>query len=157
MSQYQIINRALLAEVAAEAALSPRLRKNRNFHTDNADLCHRLINALQPGTYVQPHCHAEVGKDESMVALSGQFGCLIFDNNGKVISTCVLAAGTENMGINIPTGVFHSLVALAPDSVFFETKQGPWVPVKDHERASWAPMEGDPACAQYLAFMLSHF
>lgn len=157
MSQYQLINRAMLADTAAEAAQSPRLRKNRNFHANNEDPCHRLLNALQPGTYVQPHCHSEPGKEESIVALTGRFGCLIFDNDGKVVSACVLEAGGENMGINIPLGVFHSLVALAPDSVFFECKQGPWIPVAAHERASWAPAEGDPACAQYLEFMLGHF
>lgn len=157
MSRVELINQAMLAELSAGAASSPRLRKNLNFHPANESPCHRMLNALQPGTYVQPHCHTEAGKDESIVVLSGKFGCLIFDEAGKVIQACTLQAGGENSGINIPLGVFHSLVALAPDSVFFESKQGPWSPLAEHERGAWAPREGEPGWQDYLAFMLSHF
>ncbi len=78
MSRVELINQAMLADVAAGAAASPRLRKNLNFHPTNESPCHRMLNALQPGTYVQPHCHHDAGKDESIIVLSGKFGCLIF-------------------------------------------------------------------------------
>ncbi|WP_283150080.1 WbuC family cupin fold metalloprotein [Silvimonas soli] len=157
MSDAVLINQTMLAELAAQAAAAPRLRKNLNFHAANETPCHRLLNALQPGTYVQPHCHLDSSKEESIIALSGRLGCLIFDSNGKVLSTCVLAPGSDVVGINIPPGVFHSLVALSADSVFFESKQGPYVPIAVAEKSTWAPAEGEAGCADYLEFMLGHF
>jgi hypothetical protein len=35
--------------------------------------------------------------------------------------------------------------------VFLETKAGPYVPIGGQERAPWAPREGDPQAADYLA------
>ncbi|MBB5193453.1 cupin fold WbuC family metalloprotein [Silvimonas terrae] len=157
MSDVLLIDQNMLGQLAAEAASAPRLRKNRNFHQSNEDLCHRMLNALQPGTYVQPHRHLDAVKEETILVLSGRFGCLVFDDNGKVVQACELSAGGAAMGINIKPGTFHSIVALAPNSVFFESKQGPYTPIAEAEKAAWAPAEGAPECAAYLTFMLSHF
>jgi len=54
------------------------------------------------------------------------------------------------LGADIPHGVYHSVVALEPGSVFFEAKAGPYVPIRDAERAPWAPRESEPAVAAYL-------
>ncbi|MEO6022340.1 MAG: hypothetical protein ABIP64_04340 [Burkholderiales bacterium] len=59
--------------------------------------------------------------------------------------------------MDIPPGVFHTLVALQPDCVFFETKAGPYVPVMADERGSWTPQEGSAGVSCYLAWMKSHF
>ena len=53
----QLIGQHTLQALSAEAKTNPRLRKNLNFHANNEAQCHRLLNALEPGTYVQPHCH----------------------------------------------------------------------------------------------------
>ena len=37
------------------------------------------------------------------------------------------------------------------DSVFFEAKAGPYVAVHEAEKAAWAPAEGEPGMAAYLA------
>lgn len=152
-----IINQETLSELSQVAAASPRLRKNLNLHTSNESRSHRLLNALEPGTYIQPHCHLDAEKDETMIALSGSFGILIFDTDGKVCEKILMTAGQGNLGVTIPTGVFHSMVALEPGSVFFECKAGPYVAVADAEKASWAPAEGEPGCAAYLEQMLAHF
>lgn len=154
---FNTINHATLSALSQQAAASPRLRKNLNLHASNEARCHRLLNALEPGTYIQPHCHLDPEKDETMIALSGRFGILIFDANGSVIEQIVLEAGQGNMGLTIPCGVFHSMVALVPGSVFFESKAGPYVAVADAEKATWAPAEGDPECAAYLEKMLARF
>ncbi len=156
MSQATFIDKALLSGLLAEAEQSPRLRKNRNFHNDDAAGCHRLLNALQPDSYVQPHCHFATDKEETMVVVSGRMGVLIFNRDGMVIQQQVVAAGTDCMGVNIPSGVIHSLVALEP-TVFFEAKAGPYVPVADNERAAWAPSEGDESVAIYREWMRSLF
>lgn len=156
MSTTTFIDQALLSGLLDEAAQSPRQRKNRNFHADDAATCHRLLNALQPNTYVQPHCHFSEDKEETMVVLSGRMGVLIFNKDGMVIQQQVLAAGTDCIGINIPPRVIHSLVALEP-TVFFEAKAGPYVPVANNERAQWAPSEGDAAVEIYREWMRSLF
>lgn len=49
-----LIDAALLDSVSAEARASPRKRRNRNSHADDDRPCHRLLNAVEPGSYVAP-------------------------------------------------------------------------------------------------------
>ena len=153
----QLLGQATLTTLSGEAAASSRLRKNLNCHADNEARCHRLLNALEPGTYVPPHCHLDPHKEETLVVLKGRFGVLIFDAVGVVQESIVLSPDAEHFGVTIPVGVFHSMVALAPGSVFFEAKAGPYVPVAAGEKAPWAPAEGEPGCAAYLRKMLTYF
>lgn len=152
-----LIRNDTLAELSQAAKASPRLRKNLNFHTRNDAHCHRLLNALEPGTYVQPHCHQDLEKDETMVVLKGSFGVLIFDQQGEVTQYFVMAENGEILGVTIPAGVFHSMLAFESGSVFFESKAGPYAALTDAEKASWAPSEGDVACAAYLEKMRAFF
>ncbi len=48
----KIIDEQLLKEVSAQAKGSPRLRMNYNFHQSLEDKCHRMLNAVEPGTVV---------------------------------------------------------------------------------------------------------
>ncbi len=52
----RIYNAALRA-LSAEAATSPRRRKNLNLHETLDDPIQRLCNAFEPGTYLRPHRH----------------------------------------------------------------------------------------------------
>lgn len=47
-----LIDTALLDSVSAGARASPRKRRNRNFHAGDDFSCHRLLNAVEPGSYV---------------------------------------------------------------------------------------------------------
>ncbi|MDB5802764.1 MAG: mannose-6-phosphate isomerase [Betaproteobacteria bacterium] len=152
-----LITQQMLDEVAAEAAASPRRRKNRNFHGANEDAAHRLLNALEPDSYVMPHRHLDRSKDETIVALRGRFGLVLFDENGAVRTTAVLAANAPDIGVDIAHGTFHTLVALAPGSIFFEAKAGPYVAITEAERATWAPAEGAPEARAYLERMRALF
>jgi cupin fold WbuC family metalloprotein len=152
-----IIHVANLADLSEQAKASPRLRKNLNFHVSDTALCHRLLNALEPGTYIQPHCHLDPEKAETMIILAGSIGLLIFAADGSVTQQVTLAAGRENLGITIPAGVFHSMVALESGSVFFESKAGPYVALSVAEKAGWAPAEGDPGSSEFLAEMCARF
>jgi cupin fold WbuC family metalloprotein len=70
-----------------------------------------------------------------------------------VTTQALLAPGSVAMGVNIPHGTYHSLVALESGSVFFEAKAGPYVPLTPEEKASWAPAENDARAPDYLAYM----
>jgi len=146
----QLITSALLDEIAREASSGARRRKNHNFHDAGAEGADRLLNAVEPGSYIQPHRHLDATKDETMVVVRGAFGLVFFDESGGVTQTAVARAGGDVLGVNIPRGTFHSLVALEPGSVFFEAKAGPYAPLADAEWAPWAPAESDGTAPQYL-------
>jgi cupin fold WbuC family metalloprotein len=146
-----LIDNHLLDETSKAARTSPRRRKNHNFHVSEAEGSNRLLNAVEPGSYIQPHCHSDPSKDETFLVVRGRFGLVLFDEAGNVVRTIVLVAGGDAVGANIPHGTYHTLVSLQPGSVFFEAKAGPYAPISDAERAPWAPREGEPSAADYLA------
>lgn len=67
-----------------QAKQSPRRRMNYNFHPSHEDPFHRLLNAMEPGTYVQPHKHENPDKFEIFLALRGRFVVFIFDELGNI-------------------------------------------------------------------------
>ncbi|NJD35636.1 MAG: cupin fold metalloprotein, WbuC family [Betaproteobacteria bacterium] len=146
-----LIDDALLNEVCAEAQASPRRRKNRNFHPRDDHPGHRLLNAMQPDSYIPPHRHLDPNKDETFVILRGLLGLLVFDDAGNVVRTAKVGAGGTAMGVDIAYGTWHTAVALEPDTVFLEAKAGPYLPFTDAERAPWAPAENSPEVLPYLA------
>jgi cupin fold WbuC family metalloprotein len=152
-----LIDQALLDTLSLEAKHGPRRRKNRNFHPHDSDLAHRLLNAIEPGSYVAPHRHIDPSKDETMIIVCGQLGIVLFDAAGRIEQTAVLAVGGPCCGINIPHGTYHSVVACQPGTVFFEAKAGPYLALSEAERAPWAPVEGDPAAAAYALRLAACF
>ena len=157
MNRIALIDVALLAATSRLAAGSPRLRKNYNFHASDAEPCNRLLNAIEPGSYVRPHCHTDAGKDETLLVLRGSVGVLEFDQAGRVSGSAVLQPAGKAMCINVPHGTYHSLVALAPGTVFFEAKPGPYTALLPRELPDWAPEEGSVDAQRYLEWMRSHF
>ena len=160
-----LIDNKLLDEVCAEAAASPRRRKNRNFHPRDEHPGHRLLNALQADTYIPPHRHLDPNKDETYVVLRGLLGLIIFDDTGAVLQVETLGAAAPGvpgnplraqasaLGVDIPHGTWHTAVALEADTVFLEAKAGPYLPLTDVERAPWAPAENSPEALPYLAML----
>lgn len=146
-----LIDNALFAGLSESASQAPRWRAHRNFHPDDAYPAHRLLIAIEPDSYVPPHRHLSPAKDETLLVLRGSLGVVFFDEWGNVERSAVLRAGGEVVGVDIPHGVFHSVLALEPGTIIFEAKAGPYVPVAPEERGAWAPAEGDAGVAEYLA------
>jgi cupin fold WbuC family metalloprotein len=146
-----------IAALCDAARRSPRLRKNLNLHASTEEPLNRLLNALQPGTYVRPHRHVERSKAETLAILQGRLGLIEFDGSGGVIRTGVIAPGGAGLLVDLDPGTWHAAVALAPDTVVLEAKAGPYVPNTPEELAPWAPAEGDADAARYLAWMESLF
>lgn len=151
------ITTELLRELTLQAQSSPRQRKNHNFHLNDDAHCHRLLNAIEPDSYVAPHRHLDPSKDETIILLSGRIGIVFFDENGNVVDDAVLDTGANRFGVTIPAGVFHSLISLTTGSVFFESKAGPYSPLSAEERAHWAPLETDLTASAYLATLRKRF
>lgn len=145
-----LLDTALLDRVTRLARESPRGRRNFNLHPADDHPAHRLLNAIEPGSYIAPHRHADPDKDESIVVVRGSVAVAFFDEEGRETSRTTLAAGGETFGVDVPHGVFHTLWALEPGSAFFEAKAGPYRPLSAAERAPWAPAEGSPEAADWL-------
>jgi len=141
----QLIDQGLFDAVALRARASERLRMNFNLHQES-DLVQRFLNVMQPGTYVRPHRHCRPGTGEGFecfVVLQGSIGVLLFDANGTCLRQERLDAAGPVRGLQLDEGLFHSLVALAPDSVIFELKQGPYQPLADKDFLAGFPQEGE--------------
>ena len=108
------------------------------------DPVHRLLNAVEPGTYVRPHRHSHPPRSETLVALAGKVGLILFDAEGRILGRRVLEDGGETLGADLPPETWHTVLALAPGTVFFETKAGPYTPPAGDDLAAWAPAEGSP-------------
>jgi len=150
MKMPTLIDARLIDSVSAQAAASPRRRKNFNFHAQESAPANRLLNAIEPDSYVQPHRHLDPAKDETLIVLRGAVGLVVFDEKGGILQHAVLRAGTGAIGVDIPHATWHTFVALEPGSVVFEAKAGPYRPLARDELASWAPTEGDLAAVVYL-------
>ena len=152
-----LIDDTLLDAVCAEAAASPRRRKNRNFHPRDDHPGHRLLNALMADSYIPPHRHLDPNKDETFVVLRGLVGVVIFDDAGNMVQTVKVGAGEAAIGIDVSHGTWHTALALADNTVFLEAKAGPYLPFTEAERAHWAPAENSPDAVSYLDGLKSRF
>lgn len=141
-----------LQALSATAAASPRLRKNLNLHPVLEDPVQRLFNALVPGTYVRPHRHDRADGWELMLAVRGAFSILIFDDAGVVLKRIDLAATGGTVAVEIPARTWHAAVVMAPDTVMFEVKPGPYRAVEDKDFATWAPLESEAATERFVAW-----
>ena len=121
-----VINKKILDELTALAKASPRLRMNYNFHQSLEDKCHRMLNAVEPGSDIPIHRHPD--KDESFVVLRGKVRSTTYNDDGTLIESVVLSQEDGLYGVDIPKGVWHKLESLEPGSVVFECKEGPFVP-----------------------------
>ena len=121
-----VIDKELLDKVSEQAKDSPRLRINYNFHQSLEEKCHRMLNAVEPGTVVPIHKHPT--KAESFVILRGKVRVTTHNDDGSIIEDVVLSQEGGNYGVDIPKNVWHKLESLESGSVIFECKEGPFVP-----------------------------
>src|SRR3989339_1336439 len=144
------IDKNFLSERSLKGKESPRLRSMYNFHTFPEDPVQRMINALEPYSYVQPHKHKDPDKREVFIALTGSLLVVEFDNEGKILSHIVLNARNGNYGVEIAPRVWHTIVALESGTTAYELKDGPYIPVTDKNFAPWAPKEGSENAWFYM-------
>jgi len=146
----KIVSEESLTELSKKAANSPRKRLNFNFHDDLADPINRMLNALEPGTYLQPHKHENPDKREVFIILRGSLVVVIFDESGNPTDFVLLDPRQGNHAVEVPPGIWHTVISLETGTVVYEIKDGPYQQLSDKNFAPWAPKEGDPACAAYL-------
>lgn len=133
----KLITEELLDIVTAQAKENPRLRMNHNFHATMDAPIHRLLNALEPGTYLPPHRHTD--KEETYLVLRGSLLAFFYDEEGNVTEKVRLNPSEGKYGLEIPPCTWHSIIALESGTVIFEIKKGPYQPLPPEDLAPWAP------------------
>jgi len=143
------ITNELLDIVSDSAKKSERKRKNYNFHPRLEDPLQRLLNAVEPPTYLQPHKHENPDKSEIFIILRGKVLIVEFDDQGEIIDHFVLDWEGGNKGVEIRPGTWHSFISLQEDSVLYEVKEGPYDQRTAKDAAPWAPEEGSEEGAEF--------
>jgi cupin fold WbuC family metalloprotein len=148
------IDNATLDALIQEAKVSPRKRKNLNFHKEPSDPLQRLLNAIEPGSYVQPHKHESPDKREVFMAVRGRLLVVEFDDEGKITDHTIIDAQQGPFVVEIAAKTWHTIVSLLNGSVVFEVKDGPYEAMSDKNFAPWAPKEGDKQAGDYIQSVL---
>lgn len=150
--RFAVVDAALLDRKAADAAANARLREMHLFHESDASPLHRMLNAVEPGSYIRPHRHLHPPKAECFVILRGRAGFIFFDDQGRATDEdlVLLDAHGGPFAVDIHPGVWHMLVSLSPGSVLFEIKPGPYDPLADKDFAPWAPAPDSSGAQAWL-------
>ena len=148
-----ILSDSVLSEGKSTSRRSPRLRMVQPVQRTQSAKVQRLINFLQPGTYIRPHCHPLAHATESVCLLSGHLEVLIFCPEGSVRDRHHLT--TKSPLIDIEPGTWHGMIVHSPDTVIFEAKRGPYNPETDKKFAPWSPEEETPEVEDFLASLKS--
>ncbi|MDF1657799.1 MAG: WbuC family cupin fold metalloprotein [Verrucomicrobiales bacterium] len=143
----------ILEEGLSASRASPRQRMLFPIHRGADDLVQRMVNFMQPKTYIQPHQHPRDSASETILVMQGEMGFVIFDEEGGIDSVYRIGAGEL---IDIEACVWHGVLALAPDTVILETKRGPYDEL-DKVFAEWAPSENAEGMNEYQASLESLF
>lgn len=147
LTRIKRVDSRTVGDLVAQAASSPRRRKNLNLHSTLADPVQRFVNAFEPGTYVRPHRHSD--KWELFVLLQGVAAVFTFDDAGRIEERVELDTAEGARVVEIPQATWHTLVSLAPGTVLFEVKQGPYDPNVLVDCALWSPDENDPQARRF--------
>ena len=127
----EIIDKNLLDTVSAAAKSSERLRMNHNFHETLEAPCQRMLNALEPGTFVPIHRHIHTA--ETYILLRGKLKIFFYNEEKVIIDEEVLDQSHGCFGVHIPAGVWHSMEVLESGTIIFETKDGPYTPITEQD------------------------
>ena len=130
----------LLEELSQKAKLSPRRRAHFLFH-QFSDPVQRMVNAMEPGSYIPPHKHENPDKIEAFIILKGRAACLNFDDKGNVTEIHIIDEKGPEYAVDIPPRTWHTFVSLKPGTALFEVVQGPYEPDSHKNLAPWAPKE----------------
>jgi len=147
----KLLARALLDELTAKAAASPRARAHHLIHATAEDRVQRFVVVARRDSYFRPHRHTT--KSELAVLVRGSVDVLTFDAGGRVTARYAVGEGADTIAYETPEGTWHTLVPGAEGGAFVEIKEGPYDAATAVEFAAWAPAEGDPEVPAFLEWL----
>lgn len=145
----KLITSHLFNELLVQAGSNARKRTNHNIHESAADPVQRLFIAARLGSYFRPHRHTL--KSEFALVIRGLFDLLVFDDEGRLTERIIIGPGANVFAFDMPPNIWHAWIPRADESVFFETKQGPYDAETAAEFAPWSPVEGAPEVKAFFA------
>jgi len=146
----RIVDKNTISDLVKEAQSSPRLRKNKNYHSGDEDPMQRMLNAFEPASYICPHRHKDPDKRELFAIITGRMLLLEFDDEGEITKHTILDHAAGVYCAEIPPRVYHACYALEPGTVILEVKDGPYDVAVDKGFAPWAPKEGEEGTEEYV-------
>jgi len=149
------LDESLLNQVTDKARKSERLRMNHNFHASTDENIQRMLNALEPDTYLPPHRHSNPDKEEIFLVLRGRVLLIEFDDIGNINDYFLMDPQIGNYAVEIEAGVWHTLISLESGTIIYEFKNGPYSPVSAENIAHWAPESGTEKISNWISKMIS--
>ncbi|MBI3623778.1 cupin fold metalloprotein, WbuC family [Candidatus Pacearchaeota archaeon] len=128
-------------DLLAQAMADPRRRKARALKPGDYIGVRPLLNAMLPGTYIQPHLHPLENADEYWFTLQGKIASFSFTEEGDVKDYRIVSSKDSLPLTYLPQSEYHTLVVVDEPAVILEITQGPYDPNTYKEFASWAPSE----------------
>ena len=154
----KVFSTEYLNNLSSRAQRNPRKRQHQNIHASYEEPCQRLFNAIEPESYIHPHKHTTDPRDELLIAVRGLMALVLFDEQGIVIDIVRFGAEKSSEGLSVgaelPSNIWHTVVALEPGCVLLEVKSGPFDPNQSKDLAPWAPDEGTVETSDYLSELI---
>ncbi len=124
------IDKELLDTLTCKAKISPRKRMNFNLHASLDAKAQRLLNAMEPGTVLPIHRHPLTA--ETYLLVRGEINVVFYNEDKTVKDSYLLSLETQNYGIHIPAGTWHTVEVLQ-SAVIMEVKDGPYIPLSGED------------------------
>ena len=122
------IDNALLDSLTEQAKASPKLRMNYDLRNSSEDTSQRMLNAIEPGSFVPIHRHRNTS--ETVVVLRGRVVEEFYDELERICSaTYEVSPCGPVCALNIPAGQWHTLRSLESGTVILEVKDGAYEPI----------------------------
>ena len=101
-------------------------------HKNTSDRHHDMIILQQKKNFYLPHKHLKKG--ETYHIIKGKMMCVLFYNNGKIKSKCII---NKNDIFRTPLNTFHTMVPLTNYVIYHESKNGPFLKKSDSIFPFW--------------------
>ena len=145
--EVRVFSEDLMDLLIDEAKANPRRRKHKNLHANYLDACQRFFNAIEPDSYLRPHCHGPYQGAETLIAIKGLLAFMVFGSQGEVQAVHLFGMGNHAVeldvavGVEVQPGQWHTVISLESGSILLEMKGGPFDPESPKYFAPWAPEE----------------
>jgi cupin fold WbuC family metalloprotein len=143
----------MLNELACKAEASARQRAIYTFSGETQDTVQRMINCWTPEAYIRPHRHLYQTKPEVWVLLQGKLLVVEFDSIGRIENHALMST-SDHIVVEIDPKTWHTVIALEPQTLVYEIKDGPYNELKDKDFAPWAPFEHSLESRAYREYLL---
>lgn len=121
-----LIDKQLLDELTEKAKVNPRFRMNYDLRDSSEDESQRMLNAIEPGTVIPVHRHPRTSEDVAILRGKAEF--ILYNDEGREISRCLLIPGGDVPAVHIPMGQYHTCRSLESGTVIMEFKNTKYDP-----------------------------